>query len=60
MVPSCGLTCLPISLIIQSNAVLVLPAPVGAHINKFSSDSKAALWTVDCIKFSDLKPSKAG
>ena len=44
MVPS-SLTCFPISWSMQSRATLVLPAPVGAHNNRFSSDSMQACNT---------------
>jgi len=37
-----------------NRAILVLPAPVGAHTNKFSSFLKALLKTSDWILFKDF------
>jgi len=39
-------------------ATLVLPAPVGAQIRRFSSEWRAAGEMRDWILFSVLKPSK--
>lgn len=59
MVPS-RLMCLPTSLKMVNNATLVLPAPVGAHSNRFSSVLSAVLLSRLWILFKVSYPSKAG
>ena len=47
-----------ISWSIVMSATLVLPAPVGAAISRFSLREKAASYTRDCTRFSRSMPPK--